>query len=249
MRLLDCTLRPGKVLEVSKEFPSFLKIEAPGLFSKYDSSGSDNTSKLPFIRPFFEGNVGTNGFTKKNVGDEVWILNNDSNPAQLYWFNKNEDDINILKNEIFKEENSKTSFLDNSTIIECVVHREAGAGYASLYFSDGTGWIIRGNGNGGIVQIRKDGSVKIGSENENNRIIDICSDSISLGKEGGSDHPAALADKVQDCLNLIQQCLHTMKQVASGNAYTVNIATAIGSFPDRLKSKIPDILSKEVTLQ
>lgn len=255
MRFVDATLRPGKVLEISKEFPSKIKIEAPGLFSKINGSGKDQTSKLPWINCFFDGSVGTNGFVKPNIGDEVWVLNNESNPSQIYWFLKNEDRTDKLKNEIFTNENlgiSDFSDVSNSSInqqniIECIVHREAGTGYASLYFTDGTGWIIRGN-SGSYIRIRKDGSIILDNTGENNRTIDICSNSISLGKEGGSDHPAALADKVQDCLDLIYQTLQTVKQAASGNTYTKNIAVAIGNFPDKLKNKIPEILSKEVTL-
>jgi hypothetical protein len=247
MRFVDATLRPGKVLEISKDFPSKIKIEAPGLFSKINSSGKDQTSKLPWINCFFDGSVGTNGFVKPNIGDEVWVLNNESNPSQIYWFLKNEDRTDKLKNEIFTDENLGTSGFLDQNIIECIVHREAGTGYASLYFTDGTGWIIRGN-SGSYIRIRKDGSIILDNTGENNRTIDICSNSISLGKEGGSDHPAALADKVQDCLDLIYQTLKTVKQAASGNTYTKNIAVAIGNFPDKLKNKIPEILSKEVTL-
>lgn len=248
MRFVDATLRPGKVLEISKEFPSKIKIEAPGLFSKINGSGQDQTSKLPWINCFFDGSVGTNGFVKPNIGDEVWVLNNESNPSQIYWFLKNEDRTDKLKNEIFTNENLGTSGFLDQNIIECIAHREAGTGYASLYFTDGTGWIIRGN-SGSYIRIRKDGSIILDNTGENNRTIDICSNSISLGKEGGSDHPAALADKVQDCLDLIYQTLQTVKQAASGNTYTKNIAVAIGNFPDKLKNKIPEILSKEVTLQ
>ena len=231
MNLHNCILRPGRVLEINKNNPGQIKIEAPGLFSK------QHIQQLPWVYPFFTGH--TNQFSKPIVNQEVWVLNNKENPSQLYWFLKNEDQFKEI--EKFEE-------ITKDTNVECVVHREVGSGWATLYFSDGQGWIIRHNSDS-IIQIRKDGSILLENPNETNRSIDICNNSISLGKKGGSDHPASLGDKVQECFDLIQQCLKTVKQAAAGNAYTSNIATAIGSFPDKLKNKIPETLSKEVTLQ
>jgi hypothetical protein len=118
-------------------------------------------------------------------------------------------------------------------------------GYAQIYFTDGTGWIIRNEES--TIQIRKDGSIMLQMDWPH-RTIDINSNNISLGSEGQSSHPAALGDKTQDSITAICGLLNAVSTVAKTNPYTMMISTTIDSLLPGIKSSIGPIASKHVTL-
>lgn len=99
-----------------------IKVEAPGLFS------SEDIESLPTVMPWF--GLHANSYSEPLVDDEVWVLNVEDNPLQLFWFRK--DDRVGHNDEIESEQN-----------VEIICNREAGTGYATIYFSDGTGWMFR----------------------------------------------------------------------------------------------------------
>lgn len=215
-------MRPGRVIEVLGS--GNVKVEAPGLFSAEDQE------VLPAVMPFF--GLHANTYSEPKIQDEVWVLNVTDNPLQLFWFRK--DDRTGHNDSIEGEEN-----------VEVICNREAGTGYATIYFSDGTGWMFR-NGDS-YINIEADGSILL-NPGIANRIVHLCGDSISLGSEGGSEHSACYGDETQKVLNMIQSCLATIRQAAAANPYTQPIAEALGSQPDRIKSAIPKIISENVTL-
>jgi len=180
--------------------------------------------------PFF--GLHANTYSEPKVQDEVWVLNMSDNPQQLFWFRK--DDRTKHNAELEGEEN-----------VEILCNREAGTGYATIYFSDGTGWMFR-NGDS-FIQIMADGSILL-NPNQSNRVIHLCTDSISLGSEGGSAHPACYADETQKVLNMIRASLDNIYQAALSNVYTRPIALALIGQPDRIDAAIPKILSTNVTL-
>lgn len=222
MKLLQATMRPAKVLEHLGH--GNIKVEAAGLFSAEDQEN------LPQVMPFF--GLHSNSYSEPLAGDEVWLLNVADNPLQLFWFRK--DDRTEPNKDIEEEEN-----------VEIICNREAGTGFATIYFSNGTGWMFR-NGDS-FINIKKDGSILL-DIGTGHRQVHICSDSISLGSEGGSEHPACFGDEVQDILSKIQVCLASIKMAASTNPYTANIAGAIASHPDSIAQAIPKIISQNVTL-
>lgn len=201
-----------------------IKVEAPGLFS------SEDIESLPTVMPWF--GLHANSYSEPLVDDEVWVLNVEDNPLQLFWFRK--DDRVGHNDEIESEQN-----------VEIICNREAGTGYATIYFSDGTGWMFR-NGDS-YIQIKTDGSILL-NPNMDSRCIHLCQESISLGSENKSSHPAAYADELQEILEMITTCLSTMRQAASTNTFTAAIGTAIGGTPEKLKASIPKIISPNVTL-
>ena len=223
MKLLHAILRPGRVLEHLGN--GQIKAEAPGLFS-----AQDDPQKLPPIYPFF--GLHANTYSEPLEGDEVWILNLEDNSRQLFWFRK--DDRSVNNTEIEDEEN-----------VEVLCNREAGTGLATLYFSDGTGWMFR-NGDS-YMQIRADGSILL-NPNVPSRCIHLNQESISLGSENKSAHPGAYGDRIQDILEIISTCLATMRQAASTNAFTAAIGAAIGATPEKIQAKTPKISSPNVTL-
>lgn len=220
--MLHATMRPGRVIEVLGS--GNVKVSAPGLFSEEDKEN------LPTVMPFF--GLHANSYSEPKIQDEVWVLNVTDNPLQLFWFRK--DDRTEHNEELEAEEN-----------VEIICNREAGTGYATIYFSNGTGWMFR-NGDS-FMNIKEDGSILI-DPGMDNRKIHCCGGSISLGSENGSAHKAGYGDEIQTALNQIQSCLAAIKMAAAGNPYTKPISTAIGSMPDTLKSQINKTVSPHVTL-
>lgn len=215
-------MRPGRVIEVLGS--GNVKVSAPGLFSEEDKD------LLPTVMPFF--GLHANSYSEPKEQDEVWVLNVDGNPLQLFWFRK--DDRTEHNEELEGEEN-----------VEIICNREAGTGYATIYFSDGTGWMFR-NGDS-FINIMSDGSILL-DPGIDNRQIHLCGDSISLGSKDGSAHKAGYGDEIRKALDMIQSCLTAIKMAAAGNPYTMPISSAIGSIPDNLKTQITKTVSSNVTL-
>jgi hypothetical protein len=222
MKLANAILRPAKVIEVLDG--GKIRAMVPGLFPE------EFKDKLPPIYPFFTNH--SNSFSEPKVYEDVWVLNFPDNPLDLHWFRK-DNHVEVDK-EILQGKN-----------VEVLCNREAGMGYAQIYFTDGTGWIIRNEES--IIQIRKDGSIMLQMDWPH-RTIDINSDNISLGSEGQSSHPAALGDKTQDSITAICGLLNAVSTVAKTNPYTMMISTTIDSLLPGIKSSIGPIASKHVTL-
>lgn len=222
MKLYNGTIRPGKVLSV--EEPGIIKASAPGLFSAEDH---DN---LPPIYPFFNiMGAHTRCYSEPTVGDEIWIMNFSDNPMQLYWFRK---------------DNYKDNDIINDTNVEIICDRRAHGGSASIYFSDGTGWVITSSG--AKININKEGNILLSSSD--GMIIDI-NNGISLGAEGKSSHTACYADECKKVLNDIVNVLNIIEDVSGKNVYTKHINVAIKGKADKIKNNIPDIESHKVTLE
>lgn len=222
MKLSNGTLRPGKVIEVLND--GCIKAYAPGLFAKED------IDKIPPIMPFLGWHANT--FTSPQVYDEVWILNFSDNPMQLFWFRK--DNYKENNAELIKEEN-----------VEVICNRESGFGWATIYFSDGSGWVIKNDDS--LIQIDSDGNIKL-SKSEAHRTIHINENGISLGSENKSAHPAAYADVLEDILNQLQITLKMIRSASLTNSFTLGIGKAIGDCPENIKSLISKISSPHVTI-
>lgn len=224
MKLLKGTIRPGLVLEVLEN--GNIKASAPGLFS-YE----DEPSKMPPIMPWQIGS-NCNSFSQPKVNDDVWIMNFEDNPRQLYWFRKdrilNNTNINLT------EEN-----------VEILCNREVGGEWMTIYFSDGSGWII-GKGDS-IINIKKDGSILLDTSDAN-RAIDICGQGVYLGgkRDDSEMHPIAFGDETQKVLYSILAALKIVQQVAMVNPYTMAIGTALTSALQPIGGDIANIISDNV---
>ena len=224
MKLAKGILRPGDVLEILEN--GKIKASAPGLFSVVDQE------LLPPIMPFTELIGGhANSFSTPVVGDEVWILNLTDNPRQLYWFRK---DNHIEANaDIFAEGGTEN--------VEILCNRESGVGYATLYFSDGSGWMLRNDDS--RLQIFPDGHIELGM-NWPHRTIKIDTTAIYLGD---GKHSACYGDETQNILMEICGLLQALGQVAKMNPYTSTLAPLF----DRAKGiqdNIPGISSSHVKI-
>lgn len=224
MQLNKAIIRPGTVMQVLEN--GNIKATAPGLFAYVDE-----LDKLPPIMPWCIGN-NCNSFSQPLVYDEVWIMNFSDNPQQLYWFRKD----NIADNE---------NIPLGETNVEVLCNREVDGDWCTIYFSDGSGWVI-GKGES-IIQIAADGSILL-SNGTPKRCININSKNISIGSPGESQHPAALGDGVSDVVMDICKLLSAVGTKAMTNPYTAAIGTTLFSKLPAIINKIPNISSQNVTL-
>jgi hypothetical protein len=225
MELSKGIIRPGTVLEVLEN--GIIKATAPGLFSVVDE-----TAKLPPIMPWFIGS-NSNTFSKIKQYDEVWIMNFIDNPRQLYWFRK--DSISDNNENIpMSEEN-----------VEILCNREVGGEWCSIYFSDGSGWVISKGES--IIKIRPNGTILLDTGIDN-RCIDINGKNISIGTKGESAHPAIYGDITASVLFELCGLLSSIAQVSIANPHTVSIATTILAKLPNIMDKIPMIVSNNVTI-
>ena len=226
MKLINATLRPGNILEVLDN--GKIKASAPGLFSKEDQS------LLPPIRPFWELiGMHSNSFSTPKVGDECWVLNLSDNPLQLYWFRK--DDHVTCNTQIFKEHG-----YDN---VEIICNRETGMSWASLYFSDGSGWVMRNDDS--FIQIYPDGHIEMGM-NWPSRKITIDSSAIHLGSSG-DEHSAAYGDETASILLKICGVLEALEMLSSISPFTSHLVPALKNVK-LFKDDIPGIISSQVKI-
>lgn len=223
MKLKNGTIRPGVVIEVLEN--NEIKADVPGLFSRFDQEN------LPIIMPWPCG-INKNAYSQIKEYDKVWVVNFSDNPLQLYWFRK--DDVEDNK-EIIQEEN-----------VEILCNRETDLGWATIYFSDGSGWIIKNID--AIIQLKPDGSILLNS-GVPKRLIDINPSSISLGAIEKASHPAVYGDKLMEVLMKIQTALELIKQSSNMSPYTKPIAMVLRSLPDQISELIPEIVSTNVTLE
>lgn len=225
MKLLKATLRPGMVLEVLEN--GAIKASAPGLFSF-----EDEPKNLPPILPWQIGS-NCNSFSQPKQYDEVWIMNFADNPRQLYWFRKDYVTSNN-ENIPMNEEN-----------VEVLCNREVAGDWATIYFSDGSGWVI-GKGES-IINIGADGTILL-TNGMANRNIHISGASISLGSLNRSASPAAKGDAVEDALYALCILLNKIGQTALVNPYTAAIGTTIVTELPSITKCIKDISSEHVTI-
>lgn len=224
MRLFKGTIRPGTVREVLDN--GVVKASAPGLFSF-----EDDTEKMPPIMPWMIGN-NSNAFSQPKVYDEIWIMNFSDNPRQLYWFRKDD-----------KSTNPNIPMTDNNVEILC--NRDVNGEWATIYFSDGSGWVI-GKG-GSIINIKADGSILL-STGMANRDIEISGSGISLGTAGGSKHTAAYGDAIEDILYSLCSMLSGIGQIAMVMPATAMIGQSIIKEMPNITEKISNISSTHVTI-
>ena len=225
MKLHSGTIRPGTVMEVLEN--GVIKASAPGLFNF-----ADDPSLMPPIMPWFIGS-NSNTFSQPKQYDDVWIMNFDDNPRQLYWFRK--DRVENNENLPISEEN-----------IEILCNRDVGGEWCTIYFSDGSGWIISKGES--VIQIRANGSILLNTGMDK-RCIDITPTCISLGSEGKSSHPACYGDVAMEVFNGLLALLKQIQMAATPNPYTAAIGTVLAANIPLLESKIPQLVSSHVTLE
>jgi hypothetical protein len=219
-------IRPGRVLEVVDE-KGVVKATVCGLFSD-----QDEPENLPPIYQFPLG--GANNFSSPKKDDEIWVMFFDDNPLELFYVRKDNfpENLQEILGSDYKE-------------CEVLASRELPSGFVQIYFTDGEGWIIRNVDS--VINMRKDGSILLDTGSAH-RKIDICDNSISLGSEGGSAHPAAYGDKVVKSLKMLNVILNTVAMAGKLTPFTIGMSTAIDALRPMFEQSIEEIESQHVTL-
>jgi hypothetical protein len=128
-----------------------------------------------------------------------------------------------------------------ATNVEILCNRESGVGYASLFFSDGTGWMLRNDDS--RLQIFPDGHIELGM-NWPHRTITIDPNSIRLG-DGA--HPAAYGDEVANILMKICGLLQNAAKAAKTTPYTMALAP-IFDCAKTIQEDIPGVKSAHIQI-
>lgn len=226
MDFKNATMRPGRVVEVLGG--GKIRASVPGLFNKQDGTN------LPILSQFTMGG-GSNAYSAPNLCDEIWVLNDPSNPESLYWFRKDKSDSKNFEEAGIDVGDSKN--------VEILCNRETDTGWATLMFSDGTGWVVR---NDEVMMILgKDGDIVM-STGDAHRTISISEKCISLGTEGKSAHPAAYADKTEDAIDKIALIFKNIRNICENLQMLAPISVAIGMLPEEVESLGEDISSTNV---
>jgi hypothetical protein len=115
--------------------------------------------------------------------------------------------------------------------------------WATLYFSDGSGWVLRNDDS--KLQIFPDGHIEMGM-NWPNRTINIDSKAIHIGNSE-KEHPAAYGDEVADILTDLCGILEMAGMLAKINPYTSHLSTAFNK-ASSVKDKISSVMSTHVKI-
>lgn len=227
MHLSSGHIHPGRVLAVADSKQGTIKATVCGLFSDADSP-----DKLPPIYPWQPACA--NSFSSVRPGDDIWVIFFSDNPMELFWLRN--DNIPESLSSVLSEEYKHCDVL---------MSRDLPGGLVQLYFTDGTGWVLR-NGTSAIM-LKPDGSVLIDGGMAN-RKIELNQRNISIGSEGRSAHPVAYGDKTEEALNAVVRVLKACAEAGKSNPYTIVIAQAIESVLPALENAIPEVSSLDVTV-
>lgn len=239
MNFAKAKMRPGTVLETSNN--GILRAEVPGLFHKSD------LKNLPPIRPFPA--TSSNNFSTPAVGEEVWVLFFEDNPEELRWFRKEDGDSNEFVSYSIPDPNDPENNNLNIPIqdlnnVEIISNKQTGMGYATIFFSDGTGWVIQNQ----MVSAKITNSGVVLTSGMPHGTIDINKDGISLGTVGTSDHPACYGDKTADLINKLIMALDALAETAFANPYTSNMGSALKQSLNMFRNDVQYICSDYVTI-
>lgn len=237
MKLIHSTIRPGVVKEIIEDGNGTIKIIAPGLFT--DADGLD---VLPPVYPWPFGHH-ANSYSCPKVDEEVWVMTFKDNPRQMYWVRKDD----WIAEDSLPSNMKDLPITDEAQNLEIIVNREfEDSKWAILYFDNDDGWMMKKDEDG-LINIRKDGSILL-KTNFDKRIIDICNDSIALGSEGKADDSAMLFSKWKEFADELCNGLMTLSSTAAANPYTAPLAAPFQTLSQQLKSKIPPVESKNVSI-
>lgn len=227
MNMNNAHIIPGRVLAVDDAATGTIKAAACGLFSD-----EDDPDALPPVYPLSLGCA--NAFSSVEKDDDIWVMMFEDNPMELFY----------LRNDNFPDE-LKDILRTQYNQCDVLVSRDLAGGQVQLYFTDGSGWIIRNGGS--VIQMRPDGSILLDTGSAH-RKIDINSRSISIGSEGSSSHPAAYGDVIEDVLSKLSNALSVMISAGKTNPYTMMMCSSLETALKPFNDSIDDISSLHVTV-
>ena len=236
MRLSECEIRPGKVLDVVNAY-GVVKASVCGLFSD-----TDDVTKLPPVRPFFR--LSPTQYVKPNVGDDIWVLFSYSNPQELFY---------AFQGCSEKTNDTYLGDVDPATGEQYEILSKHGDDESAsvVKYSDTEGWNVRCGETG--LNIRPDNTVVIGNTSSDNQdfkgiIIDDNLINLCANRNTDNTQPAVLGTELTKCLNNLVDLLKQVVTSCKADPYTTNIATAIESKITDFAESIDPIKSENVVL-
>ena len=228
MKLIDCELRPGKVLKVVNS-QGAIKATAIGLFSD-----EDDPDLLPPIIPFIL--TSPTAFAAPHEGDKIWVWYCKNNPQELFY---------TFRADI-GESNINSSTLGNDyKDIEIGMKRSSEKGNVDVQYNDDDGYSIT-NSDSKFCIDNKEHDIHL--DHAEGPAVSISKDSISLGKDGKSQYSAVCGEELLKCIGDIKSIFEAIKQAAMGSPYTIAIGTAMTPALSKLQN-CEYILSNIVTLE
>lgn len=180
--------------------------------------------------------------------DEVWVIFFTDNPEQLFWLRKDnfaKTNGTYSKNATKGVSGGKDGSIQDQPNVQIMANIESKAGWATIYFDDGSGWVIKNQQ--AIIQLNQDGKVII-SNGQPHGTIEINDNGISIGSSGESLHPAPHGDKVQKLFENIIDLFKLIQSVADQSPYTKAISLAIEQKLPEFENDYQYINSDIVTL-
>lgn len=186
MKLENCQLRPGKIVEVIDN-KGTIKAVVRGLFSE-----NDDISLLPPIIPFVSNN--TSSFSSPKIDDIVWVLTQQGNSQQFFYLglNKNSIDLQNLQNE---DEN-----------IEIIFSRKIDEDLTQFYYRDSDGINILNKND--IITMNNGIFIKTNNEHINISLTDKI-------KHGNGEQPMVLGDDLKTTIDNIISCLENISKACT----------------------------------
>ena len=225
MRLDQCEIRPGKVLQVIDNY-GHVKASCAGIFSE-----QDDPDLLPPMSQFFK--VSANQFSQPHVGDDIYVFIFADNPQLfLYVF---QGDTNI----------GEADGLDNEyDDVDITMMRNTGSGSVRVGYDTDNGYAIKNND----TRFNIDNDSNAFLEHKSGNTISVTEKNISLGKKKKSRYHAVAGEELISVLKDIRATLDAIKNSASGSPYTTQISAAMTPLMGNLSS-FDNILSDVVTLE
>lgn len=224
MRLENCELRPGVVVDVCDSY-GVIKASCAGYFSE-----EDDPDLLPPVYPFFQASASS--FNQPQINDLIWVMTNSENPQELfYMFRSN------LKSET---DGALERAPKDSTILVC---RDAGFSKAKMSYDTEDGWIIQNDS--ADITIDEDGDIILTGSSGNSVTID--SEGVHLA--GINGEAAVLGDTLQAALRKLSAALHDTALVMRNNPYTEAAGRELEGAIYGFDQEIEKILSDKVTLE
>lgn len=226
MRLSECEIRPGTVLEAIDENGT-IKAACAGVFSE-----EDDPEMLPPVYPFMQSSASS--FNQPHPNDLIWVWIFHDNPQELFYtFRSNTADAS---SHILSKKPKDSQILAS---------RDAGFSKSQLYYSTDDGWVMQNDS--ADITIDKDKNIRM-TRNDPHRTVEVNDDGISLGSEGKSAEPAVLGDQLTSALRKLSACLSATAESLKGNPYTAESGAKLESGLGAFESAVEKILSKNVTL-
>lgn len=226
MKLSECEIRPGKVLQVIDEHGT-IKASCAGVFSE-----EDDENMLPPVYPFMQSSASS--FNQPQVEDLIWVWLFNDNPQELYY---------TFRSDTKSQSSQILSKKPKDSVI--LASRDAGFSKSQLFYSSDDGWVMQNDSSD--IKIDKDYNISI-SKNDPHRTVEVNDEGISLGSSGKSSEPAVLGDHLVSALRKLSAGLSATAESLKSNPYTAESGAKLESVLGAFDKSIEQILSKHVTL-